>query len=260
MEQKVTTPFQHMWLSKLMGYTFEIPYKQGKENHAADALSRVTGSQLLHITLSQTHHGFYDSIKLLWQTNPHLSKVIYDLKSDTSSHSAFTYVNDELRRKGKLVIRDDSEVKLHIFMWLHYSLVGGHSGRVATLHRIKSLFYWPRMSLEVQNYVCNCSVCQRNKYDLAAKPGLLQPLYVPKGVWEPISLDFFEGLSPSHGKHCILVVVDMLSNNAHFLALSHPYTFLDVVQLYMDHVFKLHGMPQTIVSDRDPTFLSDLWG
>lgn len=84
-EQKATTPFQHMWLSKLMGYDFEIQYKLGKENVAADALSRVSGSQLLNITLSQAHQGFYDSLRLLWQSDPTLSKIISELHKLTLS-------------------------------------------------------------------------------------------------------------------------------------------------------------------------------
>ncbi|CAA7035405.1 unnamed protein product [Microthlaspi erraticum] len=203
MAVKISTPFQHMWLSKLMGFTFEIQYKQGKENYAADALFRVTGSQLLQTTLSQAHQGFYDSIQLLWKTDPQLLKIISDLSANPSSHHAYTYTNDELRRKEKLVIGNDQTVKLQILEWLHDSAVGGHSGRDATLHRVKSLFFWPKMNTEVQNYVRNCDVCQRNKYDLAAKPGLLQPLPVPEGVWQSISMDFIEGLPPSSGKHCI---------------------------------------------------------
>lgn len=243
MEQKVSTPFQHMWLSKLMWYTFEIQYKQGKENYVADALSRVTGSQLLHITLSQAHSGFYDSLRLLWESDPHLQKIISALDADPNSYPAYSYTNEKLRRKGKLVVGNNSEVKLHILKWLHDSAVGGHSGRDATLHRVKFLFYWPKMSVEVQRYVRNCSVCQRSKYDVVAKPGFLQPLPIPKGVWESVSMDFIEGLPPSYGKHCILVVVDRLSKNAHFLPLSHPYTAIEVAQIYMDNVFKLHGMP-----------------
>ncbi|CAM8888386.1 unnamed protein product [Rhodiola kirilowii] len=242
-----------------MEYSFEIHYKQGKENYAADALSRVTGSQLLQITLSQAHQGFYDSIKLLWQADPNLRKIISDLQVDPTTHPRFTYTNDELRYKGKLVIGNDSASKLHIFKWLHDSAVGGHSGRDATLHRIKSLFYWPKMSTEVQNYVRNCTVCQQNKYNLSAKPRLLQPLPVPEGVWQSISMDFIEGLPSSLNKHCILVVIDRLSKNAHFLALSHPYTAIHVAQVYMDNIFKLHGMPRSIISDRDPIFLSQVW-
>lgn len=259
LEQKISTPFQHMWLSKLMGYTFEIHYKQGKENVAADALSRVTGSQLLNLALSQIHNGFYDKLKQLWDTDLKLRQIIQDLQTQPSKHSAYSFVNDELRRKGKLVVGDDEDTKLHIFRWLHDSAIGGHSGRDSTLQRIKTLFFWPNMSLETQNYVRNCSVCQRNKYGLAAKPGLLHPLPVPAGIWESVSLDFIGGLPPSSGKHCILVVVDRLSKNAHFLALSHPYTAMDIAKLYLDQVFRLHGMPKDITSDRDPTFLSEIW-
>ena len=168
-------------------------------------------------------------------------------------------MNGELRRKGKLVVGNDVELKTHILKWLHDSAVGGHSGRDATLHRVKSLFFWPKMSLEVMNYVRNCAICQANKYETVAKPGLLQPLPIPNGVWESISLDFIEGLPPSSGKHCILVVIDRLSKNAHFLPLSHPYTAIEVAQAYLDNVFKLHGLPLNVVSDRDPTFLSDVW-
>lgn len=219
-------------------------------------MSRVSGSQLLHITLSQAHHDFYDFIKATWKSDPNLENLISELAADPSTHPHFTYVNDELRFKGKLVIGNDSSVKLRIFEWLHDSVIGGHSGRDTTVHRIKSLFYWPVMSKEVQHYIRNCEICQRNKYDLSAKPKLLQPLPLPEGIWQSISLDFIEGLQPSSNKHCILVVVDRFSKNAHFIAISHPYTSIKISQKYLDNVFKLHGMPQTVISDRDPTFLS----
>ncbi|KAL8158750.1 hypothetical protein V2J09_000287 [Rumex salicifolius] len=242
-----------------MGYTFEIHYKQGKENVAADALSRVTGSQLLAISISHACPDLFDKIQLLWQSDANLKKLISDLQVDPALHPSYSYSNNELRHRNKLVVGNDPAVKTSIFQWLHDSSVGGHSGRDATLQRIKSLFFWPRMTTEVQTYVRNCTICQKNKYDLAAKPGLLQPLPIPVGVWESVSLDFIEGLPPSFGKHCILVVVDRLSKNAHFLALSHPYTALDVAQTYLDNVFKLHGMPHSLISDRDPTFLSEVW-
>ncbi|CAL2254809.1 unnamed protein product [Prunus armeniaca] len=100
-----------------------------------------------------------------------------------------------------------------------------------------------------------CDTCQRQKYESIKPPSLLQPLLVPDAIWQDIAMDFIEGLPPSKGKNCILVVVDRLSKYGHFLPLKHPYT----AEIFIREVFKLHGMPHTIVSDRDPTFLSQFW-
>lgn len=155
-------------------------------------------------------------IKSSWQEDADLHKLISELQTDSTSHPAFSYFNGELRRHGKLVIGKMEELKLKILQWLHDSAVGGHSGSDATLYRIKSLFYWPVMNKEVQHYIRNCNTCQRSKSDLAAYPGLIQPLPIPAGVWQSISMDFIEGLPPSFQKHTIMVVVDRLSKNAHF--------------------------------------------
>lgn len=80
------------------------------------------------------------------------------------------------------------------------------------------------MNKDIQNYIRACDVCQRNKPDLAAYPGLLQPLPIPNKILDQISMDFIEGLPPSGGKHVIMVAVDRLSKYAHFIPLSRPYT------------------------------------
>ena len=85
-------------------------------------------------------------------------------------------------------------------------------------------------------------------------PGLLQPLPVPEFAWQVVSLDFIEGLPKSKHYNCILVVVDKFSKYSHFIALTHPFTAIQVAIQFMDHVFKLHGMPQVMVSDRDKIF------
>lgn len=90
-------------------------------------------------------------------------------------------------------------------------------------------------------------------------PGLLDPLLVPRMKWSEISMDFVEGLPKSKGKDVILVVVDCLTKYAHFLPMSHPYSVHQVAKLFMDHIYKLHGLPEVIATDRDRIFTSKLW-
>ena len=147
----------------------------------------------------------------------------------------------------------------HILQALHSSGVGGHSGIRATYERVKKLFAWPRMKHSVQVFVSGCTVCQQAKVEHVKSPGLLQPLPVPTKPWEMISLDFVEGLPKSHGCDVILVVVDRFTKYGHFLPMSHPFTALQVAQLFINNIYRLHGLPQVIVSDRDRIFTSTLW-
>jgi len=118
------------------------------------------------------------------------------------------------------------------------------------------MFWWKGLSKDIRNYISSCSVYQMHKADLSAPGGLLQPLPIPGAIWVDISLDFVEGLPKSRGNDTILVAVDMY---AHFLSLSHPFTAVTVAQPYFDNIFTLHGVPKTIVSDRDNVFLSQFW-
>lgn len=142
--------------------------------------------------------------------------------------------------------------------WLHSSGVGGHSGRGATMQRVKGLFYWKGLSKDVHAYIRSCGVCQACKYDHSVSPGLIEPLPIHESIWTDISMDFIDGLPLSFGKYVILVVVDRLSKAAHFMTLSHLYSTYGC-SIILDNVFKLHGLPRTIVSERDAVFLSEFW-
>lgn len=115
------------------------------------------------------------------------------------------------------------------------------------------------MKLAVKEYVRSCSICQQAKPDRSRYLGLLQPLPVPSLAWEMVSLDFVEGLPRSGWADCILVVVDKYSKYAHFIPLRHPFTALSVAKAYMAQVYKLHGMPSSLISDRDRVFTSNFW-
>lgn len=141
----------------------------------------------------------------------------------------------------------------------HVSAVGGHSGIPVTYRRLKQFFAWPRMKTSVRSFIQACITCQQAKADRSHLPGLLQPLPVLDRAWKIISMDFVEGLPLSGGFNCILVVVDTFSKYAHFLGLKHPFIAASVAKLFLSQVYKLHGMPSAIISDRDRIFTSTLW-
>jgi hypothetical protein len=135
----------------------------------------------------------------------------------------------------------------------------GHSRFTKTYDRVKRSFFWDGMKQDIRNFVTECDVCQCNKGETIKSPGTLQPLPIPPAIWKDISMDFITDLPKSGNKSVIMVVVDRLSKYAHFCALQHPFTASTVAQNFMDQVFKLHGMPHSIVSDRDPTFTRNFW-
>lgn len=118
---------------------------------------------------------------------------------------------------------------------------GGHSGFQVTYCRLRKLFAWLGMKSAARDFVDSCTMCKQAKAEHVKYPGLLQPLPIPDHAWQVVSLDFVEGLPRSVGFDCILVVVDKFSQYAHFLPLTHPFSALTVAQLYLQHIYKLHG-------------------
>lgn len=118
---------------------------------------------------------------------------------------------------------------------------------------------WPRMRKDIKAFMAAYDTCQRQNYEAIRPPGSLQPLPIPIDAWQDISLDFIEGLPTSQHKNVILIVVDRLTKYRHFIALSQPYTTVNVVDLFIQNIFRLHGMPRSIVNDHNPTFLSQFW-
>jgi hypothetical protein len=158
-----------------------------------------------------------------------------------------------------LYLSKQSKLKSTVLFELHATPTTGHSGFTKTYDRVKHSFFWDGMKQDIHNLVVECDVCQRNKGETFKSSGTLQPLPIPPAIWKDISLDFIIGLPKSGNKSVIMVVVDCLSKYAHFCALQHPFTLSTVAQIFMDQVFKLHGMPHSIVFYRDPTFTSNFW-
>jgi len=115
------------------------------------------------------------------------------------------------------------------------------------------------MAQDVQQYVKNCIICQQAKYSTHPPTSLMQPLPIPQHIWQDIAMDFITGLPLSHGCSFILVVVDRLSKFAYFIPLAADFTANMVADLLIHHVIKIHGVPHSIVSDRDKLFTSQFW-
>lgn len=134
-----------------------------------------------------------------------------------------------------------------------------HSGVRATFKRIERYFYWPGLVGDVTKFVSECTTCQQCKGGHVHPPGLLQPLHIPNTPWEDISMDFIEGILKSTGKDSIMVVVSRLTKYSHFIALTHPFSTMIMAQVFFENIFKYHGIPKTVVRDRDPIFLNQFW-
>ncbi|XP_057543337.1 uncharacterized protein LOC130821563 [Amaranthus tricolor] len=141
---------------------------------------------------------------------------------------------------------------------VHGGGLAGHVGIQKTMELLQAHFYWPKMLATVHHVVSRCSTCQRAK--MVFHKGLYKPLPVPERPWEDISMDFIVALPRTQrGKDSIMVVVDRFSKMAHFIPCHKTEDAMKVAKLYFEEVVRFHGVPRTIVSDRDTKFLSHFW-
>lgn len=136
--------------------------------------------------------------------------------------------------------------------------MGGHSGSTATYQRVRKHFDWRGLKRDVAEFVQQCTVCQQAKHEHVKPAGLLAPLPIPTAPWQDLTMDFVEGLPRSEGHDTIMVVVDRFTKFAHFVPLRHPFNAKQVGRAFWENVVKLHGIPVSIVSDRDKIFTSHL--
>ncbi|TYK14439.1 uncharacterized protein E5676_scaffold186G00980 [Cucumis melo var. makuwa] len=222
LEQREVQPQFQKWLTKLLGYDFEILYQPGLLNKAADALSRVdTRVELNEMTTS----GIVDmnTVSEEVENDEELQQIIEKLKKEPEVGGKFEWKNGFLR----------------------------------TYKRMSGELHWQGMKNDVKKYVEQCEICQRNKYEATKPAGVLQPLPIPDKILEDWTMDFIEGLPKAGGINVIMVVVDRLTKYAYFITLKHPFSAKQVAITFIDKVVRRHGIPKSIISDRDKIFLSE---
>ncbi|XP_021309129.1 uncharacterized protein LOC110432673 [Sorghum bicolor] len=169
------------------------------------------------------------------------------------------YVHDDfLFRTNKLCIPACS-IRQVLLQEAHAGGLAGHFGIKKTLDMLSDHFFWPHMRRDVQRHVERCIICLKAKSRLNPH-GLYTPLPIPTVPWEDISMDFILGLPRSQrGRDSIFVIVDRFSKMAHFIPCHKSDDASHVADLFFREIVRLHGVPKTIVSDRDTKFLSYFW-
>ena len=161
-------------------------------------------------------------------------------------------------KEGKVYVPKDEELRAEIIRLHHDTLVGGHRGQWKTVELVTRNFWWPRITVEVKQYVEGCDLCQRNKNRTEPSAGKLMPNEAPNKSWVHITADFIVKLPLSRGYNSILVVCNRLTKMAHFIPTTEKTLAEGLAVLFRDHVWKLHRLPESIISDQGAQFAAGL--
>ena len=249
--QQKLSPRHAKWVEFLQSFHFSSKYKDGKSNVVADALSR---RYTLLATLDVRLLGF-ETLKDYYHDDGDFG-VAFE-KCAVGAYGEYMLQDGFLFKGNRLCIPKHSIREL-LVREAHGGGLAGHFGIAKTLEILREHFFWPKMLGDVTNIVNKCVTCHMAKSSF--KPGLYSPLPVPVRPWEDVSMDFIVALPRTQrGKDAIMVVVDRFSKMAHFVACHKTDDACNVADLYYKEIVRLHGIPKTIVSDRDSKFLSYFW-
>ena len=282
--------WQARWAGLLAQYECQIQFRPGKANGKADALTRRSGDLPKEGDMrSRPFQEILDPVKLSNFPNPvlcntaikHNSDICTALAKDelameiakaldngdkqlTGNHSRSAPLSECIVENGLLYIYglryvpNDENLYREILHAHHDHLVAGHLGRAATYELVSQNYWWPGMRKTIARYLANCDTCGRIKPVRYAPYGLLKPMQVPVARWSSVSMDFITGLPKSRPQQhdAILAIVDRLTKMAHYIPTHETVTSEGAARLYFDNIFRLHGLPNSLVSDRGTQFTS----
>jgi len=165
---------------------------------------------------------------------------------------------DLVLKEGKVYILKDEELRAEV-IWLYHDITAvRHRGRWKTVELVTRNYWWPEVTRDVRKYVEGCDLCQRMKNRTEEFAGKLKLSEVPKKPWPHLMVDFITKLPVVAGKDAILVVCYRLSKMTHFVATTEETSAEGLARLFWDNVWKLHGLPESVVLDRRPQFAAEL--
>jgi hypothetical protein len=277
---------QYRWAAFLSQFSFVIKHVAGSVNGKADALSRRTeylfaegdphvtqncrqiftddessNVMRLHNPISVETASLVSSFSSSFLKDVHAnleSCPLYQRFCKKELSEEYSLVDGLLFYRGLLVV-PSLELQLQILQARHASPVAGHFGVNKTVELVSRDYFWPGLRRCTRKFIRGCEVCCRAKSSRHKPYGLLRPLPVPQERWQDISLDFVTDLPPSQSFDSILVVKDRLTKMAHYIPCHKTTSGAQTAELFLANIFKLHGCPRTIVSDRGVQFTSSFW-
>ncbi|KAJ9517914.1 hypothetical protein QJQ45_004232 [Haematococcus lacustris] len=268
--QKVLSRRRARWMEFMSRFSYSLVHIAGTVN-PADPLSRIVhdspekclGSET-PVTQDETAQypaapaapmGLSDQLTLGYQQDPAFTA--------NADHSGMYQDTDGLWRisgKDLVVVPNVPELREHILHEMHDAAYAGHVGMTKTLERVTRVFWWNTVRADVRDYVGTCDACQRDKSSNSKPGGLLRPLTVPGYRWEHVSMDLVTKLpTGTHGYDAICVIVDRLSKMVHFVPCKESMNAMAFARLFINNVFKLHGLPAEVLTDRGAHFNNKFW-
>lgn len=238
---------QARWAEYLADFNFVVTYQAGKIHAKADALTRRPGDKPNSEEDDRQKHQ-HQVILFSDRLDPRIQEEMTPELNEIDTNDSKIFVPEEKRMKLIQEVHDQPGV--------------GHPGVRRTHEMIRKIFYWPKMKATIEQFIRNCHICKRAKAPRDGYSGLLTPIPIPDRPWTDISMDFVTGLPESKGNNAILMVVDRFSKMHHYISCSasdEGTTAEETARMLIDHVWKLHGLPTTIISDRGPQFVSLVW-
>ena len=280
--QKELNMRQGHWMELLNDYDFELHYHPGKANKVADALSRKTAAvaanlvgqspqlkseierlemQLItgRLAALNVRPTLLEQIKEGQYADDFLLGKMFDAQGNQESEFK---LDDRgmLRCNGKVCVPADDDLRRQLLQEAHGTPYSIHPGATKMYQDLKKIYWWPGMKRDVVTFVQKCLTCQQIKAEHQKPAGMLQPLEVPQWKWDQITMDFVSGLPrTTTGYDAVWVIVDRLTKSAHFLPIRTTYSVDKLAELFIKEIVRLHGVPLSIVSDRDTRFTSRFW-
>ncbi|KAJ9545159.1 hypothetical protein OSB04_024866 [Centaurea solstitialis] len=252
---------QRRWLDVVKDYDCEILYHPGKANVVADALSRKVHGDVLRVPLMRL--TVTTSLIELIKSSQSEAVKEENQKKERIKGQLDQLVTDSrglLTRSGRVWVPVSCEARQTLLDEAHKSKFSIHPGATKMYRDLKTDCWWPGMKRDVARYVEKCLTCLRVKAEHQRPHGKLQPLDIPVWKWEHITMDLITKLPrTSRNVDAIWVIVDRLTKSAHFIAINESSSSEKLADIYVKEIVARHGVPVTIISDRDVRFTSRFW-